>query len=233
MQLPELVPGKILRRYKRFFADVELASGEVVVAHVPNTGSMKTCWVPGMPAWLSPATNPERKLRWTLELTSTDGKNFVVVNTALANKLAFEALSARSLPPFAAATAVLPEQSAHDSRFDFKLETAEGPCWVEVKNVTLLEAPGVASFPDAVTTRGQKHLEDLIALRHQGQRAAMLYVVARSDAESFTTAHEIDPEYAALVSKAKSAGVEIHAFKVQKDGNTLKLAEAIPVKLDR
>lgn len=231
MQLPSLQEGVILKRYKRFFADVELPNGETVVAHVPNTGSMKTCWEPGWKAWLSPATNPERKLRWTLELTS-GGEGFIMVNTANANKLAFEALSKKTLAPFAAYPTVVPEQKILDSRFDFHLTglTGEPDCWVEVKNVTLLETPGLASFPDAVSTRGQKHLRDLIELKKQGLRAAMLYVVARSDAERFTPAAKIDPDYAQALHEASRSGVEIYCYRVEQSHGDYALKTLLPIE---
>lgn len=228
MHLPSLTEGVMLTRYKRFFADVRLPSGEVVVAHVPNTGSMKTCWAPEHRALLSPATNPERKLRWTLEVTST-GDNFILVNTALANKLAFEALSERRLDPFKEFDHVLPEQSIRDSRFDFLLKSATGHMWVEVKNVTLMEAPGLVSFPDAVSTRGQKHLKDLIELKKEGQRCAMLYVASRSDAERFTSAAAIDPEYARLLTEAQAAGVEVYCYRVEKSGDDYRLETRLPI----
>jgi sugar fermentation stimulation protein A len=232
VKLPSLTEGIIQKRYKRFFADVELFDGSTVVAHVPNTGSMKTCWEPGWHAWLSPATNPERKLRWTLELTSPNKTDFIMVNTANANKLAAEALSARTLAPFKDYPKVDAEQSILDSRFDFKLSGLVGApdCWVEVKNVTLLETPGLASFPDAVSTRGQKHLADLIKLKAQGLRAAMLYVVARSDAAEFTSAAKIDPAYAQGLKEALKAGVEVYAVKVARTDGDYRLSEILPLK---
>lgn len=217
MELPSLTEGVILKRYKRFFADIQLPTGETVVAHVPNTGSMKTCYEPGWRAWISPATNPERKLRWTLELTSPNQSDFIIVNTAVANRLAQEALQTRSLAPFMDYQSCEPEQSILESRFDFKLSSPGlTDCWVEVKNVTLMETPGVVSFPDAVSTRGQKHLQDLTKLKEQGLRSAMLYVVSRSDAKSFTPAAHIDPAYAAALKVAKQAGVEVYAYKVER-----------------
>ena len=232
MRLPSLQEGVILKRYKRFFADVQLPSGDVVVAHVPNTGSMKTCWEPGWKAWLSPASNPERKLRWTLELTSP-GDGFIMVNTANANRLAHEALQSGALPPFAGYSQIMPEQSILESRFDFHLKghPAQPDAWVEVKNVTLLESAGQASFPDAVSTRGQKHLRDLMALKAQGLRACMLYVVARSDAHSFTSAAKIDPAYAQALKDAQAVGVEIHCFRVECENGDYLLKTPLPVGL--
>ncbi len=227
MLFPSLTQGRILKRYKRFFADIELEDGSIVVAHCANTGSMKTCWEPGWPALISPATNPERKLRWTLEFTLPPN-HFIMVNTALTNHLVKEALS--ELAPFKDYLTILPEQKIFDSRFDFLLTQSGLPdFWVEVKNVTLLDSPGVASFPDAVSTRGQKHLQDLIKLKESGQRAAMLYVLSRSDAEKFKTADKIDLDYAQALKLAVSKGVEVYCFGLEKKGDEYKLAKSIEV----
>lgn len=229
MLFPNLTTGKILKRYKRFFVDVELADGSIVVAHCANTGSMKTCWEPGWGALISPATNPERKLRWTLEFTLS-GSDFIMVNTALTNHLVKEALP--ELAPFKDYLTVLPEQKILDSRFDFKLTQPGLPdFWVEVKNVTLLESAGVASFPDAVTTRGLKHLTDLIKIKESGARAAMLYVLSRSDAEKFKSADKIDPDYAQALKLAVSKGVEVYCFGLEQKGNEYELTKPIEVLL--
>lgn len=233
MELPSLQEGRILKRYKRFLADVELPDGEVIVAHVPNTGSMKTCWEPGWKVWLSRSNNPARKLPWTLELTSP-GETLIMVNTANANKLAFEALKNGTIEKLAGYTEVIPEQKIHDSRFDFfmKGHSTKTDCWVEVKNVTLLESGGHATFPDSVSDRGRKHLMDLIRLKREGARAAMLYVVSRSDAESFGPATHIDKAYAQAFHEAIQAGVEIHCHKVDFSDGIWKLGSALPVKVD-
>lgn len=216
MEHPSLQEGRILNRYKRFFADVELASGEQIVAHVPNTGSMKTCWEPGWRAWVSRSPNPARKLPWTLELTSPGDGHVIMVNTGHANALAGEALRAERLSAFEGYREVIAEQKALDSRFDFLLRghVTHPDCWVEVKNVTLSEAPPRATFPDAVSERGRKHLLDLTQLRAQGARAAMLYVVSRSDVTSFAPAAHIDPAYALALRDARRAGVEVHCHQV-------------------
>ncbi len=231
MLFPQLTQGQLLNRYKRFFADVRLSDGSVVTAHCANTGSMKTCWEPGCEALISPATNPERKLRWTLEFT-LKGDGFIMVNTSMTNVLAKEALSSQALFPFKEYLTIQPEQKIFDSRFDFLLTQAGLPdCWVEVKNVTLLDSPGVASFPDAVSTRGQKHLHDLIKIIESGARAAMLYVLSRSDAEKFKCADKIDPNYAEALKQAVSKGVEVYCFGVEKIGDEYKLLKPIEVIL--
>ena len=230
MESPSLHEGRILKRYKRFLADVELPSGEVVVAHVPNTGSMKTCWGEGWKVWLSHSPNPSRKLPWTLELTSP-GAALIMVNTGNANKLAHEALKNGDIEKLAGYSEVIPEQKIHDSRFDFFLKghATEPDCWVEVKNVTLLETGVHATFPDSVSERGRKHLKDLIRVKKEGQRAAMLYVVSRSDAASFGPAAHIDPAYAETLNEAYRAGVEIHCHQVKFQAGHWQLAHALPV----
>ncbi len=232
MAAPSLIEGRILKRYKRFLADIELADGRVVVAHVPNTGSMKTCWEPGWKAWLSHSPDPKRKLPYTLELTSP-GQTLIMVNTGQANNLASEALRSGRLPAFTGYREVLAEQKALDSRFDFLLKghATYPDCWVEVKNVTLLENDDLATFPDSVSERGRKHLRDLIVLRQQGQRAAMLYVVSRSDAGRFAPAAHIDPAYAQALREAHAAGVEVHCHQVDFTGERWILSRALPVEL--
>lgn len=234
MEHPSLHEGRILKRYKRFLADVELPSGEVVVAHVPNTGSMKTCWSEGWKVWLSHSTNPARKLPWTLELTSPAASDtFIMVNTGNANKIAHEALKAQSVPALQGYREVLPEQKIHDSRFDFLLKghATLPDCWVEVKNVTLLEMGTHATFPDSVSERGRKHLNDLMRVKREGLRAAMLYVVSRSDARSFGPANEIDPTYSATLREAQAVGVEILCHQVQFTQGHWTLGADLPVRV--
>jgi sugar fermentation stimulation protein A len=233
MEPPSLYEGLILKRYKRFLADVELPTGEVVVAHVPNTGSMKTCWEPGWKVWLSRSENPNRKLPWTLELTSPGEARQILVNTGIANVLAGEALRKQTIPELAGYAEVLPEQKILDSRFDFLLKhhATLPDCWVEVKNVTLLENGTCATFPDSVSARGRKHLQDLGRLRAQGLRAAMLYVISRTDAESFAPAHHIDPAYALALKDARHAGVEIYCHRVNFTPKEWRLQKAIPVEV--
>lgn len=233
MEHPSLQEGIILNRYKRFFADVKLADGEQIVAHVPNTGSMKTCWQPGWRAWVSRSPNPARKLPWTLELTSPGADHLIMVNTGHANTLAGEALRAERIPALAGYREVLSEQKALDSRFDFLLRghATLPDCWVEVKNVTLAESPPLATFPDAVSERGRKHLHDLTRLRAQGARAAMLYVVSRSDVTSFAPAAHIDPAYALALADARRVGVEVYCYQVDfSEPGHWRLAHALPVE---
>ncbi len=209
-----LLEGRILSRYKRFFADVELPSGEKVVAHVPNTGSMKGCWAPGWRVLLSHHDDPKRKLKYTLEMTH-NGTTWIVVNTGVPNKLVINAIQSGLVPELSGYAEIIPEHTVGKSRIDILLrDPAKGLCYVEIKNVTLKDEAGpTALFPDAVSERGQKHLEELTILRGQGHRAVMFYLCQREDVEAFRAADHIDPDYADLLSKARQAGVEVLAYQ--------------------
>lgn len=201
----------ILKRYKRFLADVTL-NGQQVTVHVPNTGSMTSCWEPNWKCIVSTSSNPNRKMAHTLELTH-NGKSWIGVNTANANKLAKKWLTENLLPELTGYKTVTPEKKIGESRVDFFLENHPSlpACYVEVKNVTL-ELAGKASFPDAVSERGQKHLRELMDLKKKGFRAAMLFVVQREDVSHFVPATHIDPEYSRLLSEAYKVGVEILVY---------------------
>ncbi len=211
MHLPHpLLPGRLVRRYQRFFAEVELDDGRLVTAHTPNTGSMRQCAVPGHRVLLSTSANPARKLPYTWELVEVDGE-WADVNTQRANRVVEEALRNGTLEPFAGGT-VRPEFPWGASRFDFLVERGAERTLLEVKNVTLLCAPGVSCFPDAVTERGQKHLRELLQAKGEGWRAAILFLVQRQ-ADTFAPADAIDPQYGRLLREAVAGGVEAYAVK--------------------
>ncbi len=183
-ELPPLIKGKFLRRYKRFLADIELEDGEVVTAHCPNSGSMKGCACPGADAWISQSTNPKRKLKYTWELTRIDG-TFIGINTLVPNRLVKESVENNLVPELSGYSRIKSEvkTSAH-TRLDLMLANQHAnPCFVEIKNCTLVEN-GVAMFPDAVTTRGQKHIQELEALAADGNRAVLFFLVQRTDAHT-------------------------------------------------
>lgn len=216
MQFPEpLIPGRLERRYKRFLSDIRLEDGEQVVAHCANPGSMLGLDTPGARVWLSPASNPARKLRWSWELVEVpgdQGEALVGINTGRANALVAEALAAGRLPELAGYDNLRREvRYGTGSRVDFLLE-GERPCYLEVKSVTLQRQPGLAEFPDAVTARGRKHLAELAAMVQQGHRAVLLFVVQRGDCERVAVAADIDPAYAAAFAEARAAGVEILCY---------------------
>ncbi len=230
MNLPTpLKKGILLKRYKRFLADVELDDGTVVTAHTPNTGSMQQCAVPGHPVLLSHADNPQRKLAYTLELIQVDG-GWVDTNTQRANKVVGEGLRNGLLPGLAGYD-VTPEFRFGESRLDFMLESASDKALLEVKNVTLLDEIGRACFPDAVTTRGQKHLRELIAAVEQGWRAVIVFLVQRRSAETFSPADHIDPEYGRLLRLALEGGVEALAIRTRVSPTEVIVDSSIPVEV--
>lgn len=225
---PPLVFGTLIRRYKRFLADVEMDDGSTITAHCPNTGRMTTCSESGWRVALSDSQNPKRKHRFTWELVH-NGNCWICVNTGRANDLAFEAVSNGIIPEFAGYAEVLREQKFGNSRFDLMLRDGEKLCYVEVKNTTLLADDGCYAFPDAVTERGRKHLLELIDVVKAGHRAAMLYVIPRSDGAAFRAAREVDPEYADALEKARAHGVEIHAWLAEVSPESMHLAMPVPV----
>lgn len=226
MKFPtELKQGHFLKRYKRFFVDIEF-NGEVITAHCPNTGSMKGVNTENSPCRFSHVDDPKRKLKYTLEMIKTP-ESWVGVNTSKTNKLAAEAIAQFHLKQWKNFNAFASEVKINDkSRMDFVLwntknfsakkpkipDLSTAPFhFIEVKNVSLAEE-GVALFPDAVTERGQKHIEELIKLMEQGHSAEMLYIVQREDCNTFRAAHEIDPTYASLLKQAKAKGLIVTAI---------------------
>ena len=233
MDFPEpLLAGVLLRRYKRFLADVRLDNGEEVTAHCTNTGSLRTCAEPGWRVAISRAHNPKRKLPFTWELVH-NGQLWIGINTHLANKLAEEAIRKGWIPELAD-WPILQRERAYgkNSRIDILLEDGDQRCYVEVKNVTLLGDDGCICFPDAVTERGRKHLAELSDMVREGHRAAMLYVIQRGDGTSFRAAHEIDPAYAAAVTEAMAAGVEILAYRVDVSLQGIELRHRVQLHPD-
>ena len=223
--------GTILKRYKRFLADVRFAGESgVEVVHVPNTGSMKTCWEPGQTVLCSDENNPKRKLRYTLQMVH-NGESWIMVNTSLTNALAAEAVGGGVVEELVGYDKMKREVKTGDSRIDLLLEGGRGQCYVEVKNVTLKGDGGAALFPDAVSTRGQKHLRELMALKESGHRACMLYIVSREDVDFFAPAAEIDPDYATLLLESHRAGVEILAYQGQFGPTGAKIVKGMDVRL--
>jgi len=230
MVLPQpLVAGRLVRRYKRFLADIELEDGSLVTAHTPNTGSMQQCAVPGQQVLLSKSDNPKRKLVWSWELVRVN-EHWVDINTHRANRVVEEALRNNVLRCFQNYS-VRPEFPFAESRIDFMLEGANEKVLLEVKNVTLCCQPGVACFPDAVTKRGQKHLRDLMLAKEQGWRAVIFFLVQRGDAQTFSPADEIDAEYGRLLREAVSCGVEALAYRTRVSPESSKVDQQIPIRL--
>jgi sugar fermentation stimulation protein A len=225
----KLIHGTLIKRYKRFLADIKLDNGEIVTAHCTNSGSMKSCLENGAEVYLSPVNDPKRKTRFTWEMIKING-DWVGINTGNPNKIAFEAISKGEIPGLENYTTVKREVKFGDSRFDVFAENDLEQCFVEVKNVTLKDGK-YALFPDAVTTRGQKHLKTLIEVKKQGMRAVMLYIVQRTDVEFFAPAAEIDSNYADALKEAVSAGVEVFAMQAKVTSVKIELVKNLPVQV--
>ena len=229
-----LEPATLVRRYKRFLADVTLPSGEVITAHCPNSGTMKTVSMPGSPVWISNSNNPKRKLPYTLELVCCGPNQVpVLVNTARPNHVVREAIEQGRVAELMGYQQIRSEVKIGASRLDLVLEHGPDPrtCYVEVKNVTMSETQGLAIFPDAVTTRGKKHLGELAGLVSQGHRAVQFFCVGRSDIQRMAPAETIDPSYAQALRDAADAGVEVLAYRAQITPTEVELVERIPVEL--
>ncbi|MES9861623.1 MAG: DNA/RNA nuclease SfsA [Candidatus Thiodiazotropha sp. LLP2] len=235
MRLPPLTNGHIIKRYKRFLADVELSDGDILTVHCPNTGSMFGCWEPGAPVQISYSDNPRRKLPWTLERVDM-GQGWIGVHTGRTNPVVEEALKGGLIKPVADYRTVrreVPYESHGErSRFDFMLPGEGVPdVWIEVKNVTLWEGKGL-SFPDAVTLRGRKHLEQLAQLSEGGCRAVMIYALNRPEGNYFSPADNIDPDYGTTLRRVvEKSGVEVLALRIAHSKQAMKVAEEVPVKL--
>lgn len=224
MEFPRLYDGKLIKRYKRFLADIELNSGEKITAHVPNSGAMSSTIEAGCDVWVSYHESPKRKLAFTLELSDV-GSGFVCVNTNWANKIAIEAIQNGQIPKLRGYESLKPEQRyGKNSRIDILLENGDEKCYVEVKSVTLRLGDNLA-FPDAVTTRGTKHLHELIQMKQAGHRAVMLYAICRSETLPFRIAYEIDANYAKAFEEAKNAGVEMLVCKTKINQSSIVISD--------
>ena len=227
-----LVPGTLIRRYKRFLADVELDSGRVVTAHTPNTGSMLGCCDPGSRVWLSDSGNPDRKYPLSWELVETAPGVLVGINTGLPNKLVSEGIRNGAIKELQGYARVRREirYGKEKSRIDLLLEgPGKPPCYVEVKNVTLARA-GIGYFPDAVSARGSKHLRELAAVVAAGKRAVLCFCVQRKDVDEVRPAHFIDRQYAAALRQAVGNGVEAIAWRADVSPLEIRLNEKLPVR---
>jgi len=230
MIFPEpLLPAILLRRYKRFLADVRLENGQEITVHCPNSGSMLGCSEPGSPVMLSRAANPKRKYAHTLEMVRV-GENWIGVNTGLTNSLVREALVAGVFPEAGNFTTIKPEIRVGRSRLDFRLSGAETDCYLEIKNCSLAEN-GVALFPDAVTERGTRHLQELLTLHRAGYRAGIIFCVQRWDAEIFSPAAAIDPLYARTLAEVVGQGVMALACRARVSPNAIRIDVRLPVRL--
>lgn len=228
---PPLMRGRLIRRYKRFLADVRLDSGETVTAHCPNSGSMKTCSEPDRPVYLSRHDKPSRKLKYTWELIQMPG-SLVGVNTLTPNRLVQRSVENKDVPELSGYREIQKEPViSPKSRLDLLL-TGSGSkaCYVEIKNCTMIDGQA-AMFPDAVTARGLKHLLEMHQLVSQGHRCVMFFLVQRMDARFFRPADEIDPAYGKALRKARQNGVEVLAYDVDIDLAGIRLNRKLPLRL--
>ena len=213
MKWPKLICGTLINRYKRFLCDVKLRNNHTITAHCPNTGSMKGCYKPGCSVYLSKHSSPNRKLKYTLQMTDM-GSSLVGVNTMVPNRLVKESIVEGRIKEFAGYTRIRSEVGyGANSRIDLLLENGREKCFVEVKNCTLVEE-GVAYFPDAVSSRGLKHLLELHKEAQGGNRCCMFYLIQRTDALLFKPADHIDKEYGETLRRVAKDGVEIIAYDV-------------------
>ena len=226
-----LVRGILLKRYKRFLADVQLEDGSIITAHCANTGSMKGCAEPNSAVYLSKSDNPKRKLAYSLELIET-GTTLVGINTALPNRIVEAAIARNMLADLEPWENIRREvKYGTNSRIDILLEShGAAPCYVEVKNVTLADGKR-ALFPDAVTERGRKHLREMAREVSEGNRAAMVYLIQRTDCETFSPAEDIDPAYAKALREAVSQGVQAFALEAKPTPEGISVTRQLPVIL--
>ncbi len=229
--LPPLLPGRLIKRYKRFLADVRLDTGKIVTAHCPNSGSMLGCAFPGSRVWISRSDNPRRKLKYTWELIRTE-QSMIGVNTLVPNKLVKTAVENNLIPELCGYEKVRSEvKTSKGTRLDLVLEDGtDRRCYVEIKNCTLVEN-GTAMFPDAVTKRGQKHLDELEDLVGAGHRGVIFYLIQRTDAVRFSPAGMIDKVYAQKLLHAQKKGVEIITRDVGITLEHIHINQRIPVLL--
>ncbi|MDB5450449.1 MAG: sugar fermentation stimulation protein [Phenylobacterium sp.] len=230
MDFPQpLARGRLVQRYKRFFADVVLDDGTEITAHCPNPGAMLGLNTPGLPAWVSRSDDPTRTLAHTLELVEADG-GMVGINTMHPNRLTAEALAADAIPELAGyATHRREVRYGTNSRVDFLLEHPDRPpAWLEVKNCHLRRAGSLAEFPDCVAARSLKHLRELSAMVREGHRAVMLFVIQRTDCDEFEACHDLDPAYAAGLQDAAAQGVEVLCYDCDISPEAIRVARRIP-----
>lgn len=227
-----LISGILIKRYKRFLADVRLNDGSVVTAHCPNSGSMKTCDQPGWEVRLSRSNNPKRKLKYTWEMVH-NGKCWIGINTILANKLAVEAISNGVIAELQGYDSIQTERKyGTNSRIDVLLSRGEKYCYVEVKNVTLVEEDGFYRFPDAVTKRGLKHLHELMDMVKDGHCAAMLFAIQRTDGTIFKPADHIDPDYGRALRQAFAQGVKILPYLAEVSPQKIEITRRVEFSLE-
>ena len=221
-----LLQGTLIKRYKRFFVDIKYKN-KIITSHCPNTGSMMGLLNKGNKIWFSRSDNLSRKLKYTLEIIEV-GKKMIGINTLLTNKIVFEALSQKKIKNFAKFNNIKPEVKFSDkTRFDFLISDNKEKCFLEVKNVTLSRKDEIAEFPDAITSRGTKHLKELIIAKQRGFESYILYLIQREDCKSFRIAKDIDEDYKIAFDKALKKGVKIICYDCKISTEGIKLNNRI------
>jgi len=226
-----LIQGKLIKRYKRFLADVKLKNGEVITAHCANPGSMQTVNIEGSNVWLSPANNPKRKLKYTWEMIELN-KYKIGINTSLPNHIVKEAIIKNQIPELNGYKNLKSEvKYGSNSRIDILLSSSSKPdCYVEVKNVTMRRENkdySIAEFPDSVTARGKKHLIELTEMVSHGFRSVMFFLIQREDCNYFSIASDIDPEYSEAFNQAMNAGVELLCYKCKLTSQSIEIISPV------
>lgn len=232
---PPLESATLIKRYKRFLTDIKLPDGSERTIHCANTGAMTGCATPGNTVWYSTSDNAKRKYPNSWEISETDKGHRICVNTARANQLAVEAIENKTIVELLGYNALRTEvkYGSENSRIDILLEDNEKPpCYIEVKSVTLLDeqetsTEGQGFFPDAVTTRGQKHLRELTEMIESGNRAVLLFTVLHSGIEKVSAAHHVDAKYSLLLKQAQDAGVEVLCYKAELSNTQIQLKQSV------
>ena len=225
-----LIAGKFIKRYKRFFVDVKIGN-EKVVAHCPNTGSMMGLLKKGNNVWVSKSNNPKRKLKYTLQIIE-DQKSKVGINTHLTNKIVFEALDKRTIKNFENLDKIQSEvKFGKNTRFDFLITEKYKKTFIEVKNVTLCREKKIAEFPDAITSRGSKHIQELMEANKKGYKIYLFFVIQRNDCNKFKLAKDIDPEYCELLLKAVKKNLKILCYDCKFSPKGIELNREIQLKI--
>ena len=225
-----LISGQFIKRYKRFFADIKI-NGKVITAHCPNTGSMYGLLKKDNKVWLTKSNNPNRKLKYTLQIIESN-RSKVGVNTQLTNKIVLHALENNLVEEFDKTIQIKPETKFSDNtRFDFLVTKKSSKTFIEVKNVTLSRINGLAEFPDSITSRGLKHINELIKASEKGYKIYILYLIQRDDCKSFKIAEDIDPEYSKSLSKAVKKKLKVLCYDCKFSTKGIKLNRKIKFKI--
>jgi len=226
----KLISGLFKKRYKRFFVDIKI-NNQIITAHCPNTGSMYGLLKEGNKVWISKSNNPNRKLKYTLEIIE-DNKSKVGINTHSANKIVLDGLQNNLFKEFKSTSDIKPETKfGNNTRFDFLITNKKNKTFVEVKNVTLSRKKGLAEFPDAITTRGLKHINELVNAGKKNYKIFILYLIQRNDCETFTIAKDIDPNYALALSKAVKNDLNILCYDCKFSSKGIKVNKKIKIKI--